>query len=207
MPEAVRAEPAVPREPDVERARGGDRRAFERLAAEHREAMYRAAWHVLRNGEDALDATQEALVKAWRHLGTYDARAPFGAWLRRIAVNAALDRLERRRRDRAHAGALPEGDVVADAGAAGAGEALERTEAREAVRRAIDGLPPAQRAAVLLRDVEGLSYAEIAAALGIAKGTVMSRIYYGRENLKDVLGRALGLSPRSAAPAAGRSAP
>ena len=177
---------------EVVRAQGGDRAAFERLAVSHRDAMYRAAFAVLRDADDALDATQEALLKAYRHLHTFDRRTTFGGWVRTIATRTALDRLEKRKRERSRTQALPEGDAVADAREATADDRAERRESREIVRRAIDDLPPAQRAAVLLRDVEGLSYAEIADALGIAKGTVMSRIYYGRENLKEALARTLG---------------
>jgi RNA polymerase sigma-70 factor (ECF subfamily) len=193
--DAVRA--AV--ELDVVRAQAGDRTAFDRLVTSHREFVYRTCFHVVRDAEDALDATQEAFLKAFRHLDGFDRRTTFGGWMRRVATNCALDRLERRKREKAHAAALPEEDAMADARGELAGDALERAEAKDVVRRAIDALPPAQRAAVLLRDVEGLSYEEIANALGIAKGTVMSRIYYGRENLKEALGRILG-RPAGATP-------
>jgi len=170
-------------------AREGDRAAFSRLAARHGDALLRAAFAVLGNRDDALDATQEALLRAYRHLATFDGRSSFVGWARRIATNCALNRLEQRKRDAA--GVLPE--VVGDPGEP-LTEGVAREEERAIVRRAIDELPPAQRAAVLLRDVEGLSYDEIARALSVPKGTVMSRIYYGRENLKEKLGRLLGRS-------------
>ncbi|MBI3725591.1 RNA polymerase sigma factor [bacterium] len=173
------------------RAREGDRDAFSRLAAQNREALFRAAYHVLGNEADALDATQEALLRAYRHLATFDGRSSFRTWSRRIATNCALNRIERRKHDLARGHELPEGDALAD-GREPSSADLAREEERALVRRAIAELPPAQRAAVLLRDVEGLSYEEIARTLGIAKGTVMSRIYYGRENLKERLGRLLG---------------
>ncbi len=173
----------------LERARDGDAAAFSRLAARHRDAILRAAWAVLGNEDDANDATQEALLRAYRHLATFDGRSSFVTWARKIATNCALNRLEQKKRDRASA--LPD-DVVADEREQEA--ELERDEERAIVRRAIDELPPAQRAAVLLRDVEGLSYEEIAAALSIPRGTVMSRIYYGRENLKEKLSRLLARS-------------
>jgi RNA polymerase sigma-70 factor (ECF subfamily) len=184
----------------LERARAGDRAAFSALAARHRDSILRAAWAVLGNEADALDATQEALLRAYRHLGGFDARASFATWTRRIATNCALDRLERRTRDRA--GELP-GDDLASVTQESATDELARDEERAIVRRAIEELPPAQRSAVLLRDVEGLSYEEIAAALSIPKGTVMSRIYYGRETLKEKLARLLPGERSSPAPASG----
>lgn len=177
----------------LQRARAGDAAAFSRLAAVHREALVRAAYHVVGNEADAHDATQEALLRAYRHLATFDGRSSLVTWMRRIAVRCALDRIEAGRRDRAHRRELPADDALPDRSAAP--DELARAEEREVVRRAIDELPPAQRAAVLLRDVEGLSYEEIAQALDIPKGTVMSRIYYGRETLKTRLARLLGERP------------
>lgn len=164
------------------RARRGDREAFSLLATAHREAVYRAAWFVLEDADDALDATQEAFLKAFRHLDRFEERASFRTWVRRIAVHAALDRRERRGREPRPAG--PEEEGLPPAASEPAGEALAREETRALVRRAIEELPPAARAAVLLRDVEGLSYAEIAAELSIPKGTVMSRIHHGRTLLR-----------------------
>lgn len=184
----------------LDRARTGDREAFARLATLHRDAVFRAAWAVLGDQEDALDATQDALLRAFRGLPGFDGRASFRTWARRIATNVAIDRVNRRGRDRARAGlggeGLPEDEAVADPRGASVGTDLEREEERRLVRAAIEALPQAQRAAVLLRDVEGLSYEEIAAELGIPRGTVMSRLYYGRQTLKETLAAALG--PRAA---------
>ena len=172
------------------RARTGDHEAFAALAAAHRDAVYRAAWWILKEQEDALDATQEALLRAFRHLAKFDGRSSFRTWARRIATNVALDRQARRRRDRADA--LPEEDLVGDPRAREVGEDLEREERRRLVRDAIETLPPAQKAAVVLRDVEGLTYEEISTALSIPKGTVMSRLFYGRATLKKKLAAVFG---------------
>ena len=179
------------------RAREGDAEAFSKLAAMHRDALVRAAFHLLGNEADALDAVQEALLRAYRHLATFDGRSSFRTWARRIATNCALTRLERQRNDPARGHELPSPDALPDRRESRDDE-IAREEERALVRSAIDELPPAQRAAVLLRDVEGLSYEEIARTLGIAKGTVMSRIYYGRENLKERLARLLGERARPA---------
>jgi RNA polymerase sigma-70 factor (ECF subfamily) len=179
------------------RAREGDAEAFSNLAAMHRDALVRAAFHLLGNEADALDAVQEALLRAYRHLATFDGRSSFRTWARRIATNCALTRLERLRNDPVRGRELPSPDALPDKRESRDDE-IAREEERALVRSAIDELPPAQRAAVLLRDVEGLSYEEIARTLGIAKGTVMSRIYYGRENLKERLARLFGERARPA---------
>jgi RNA polymerase sigma-70 factor (ECF subfamily) len=181
----------------LKRAQGGDRQAFARLVSIHREAVYRAAYWVLKDPEDAMDATQEAFLRAYRHMGTFAGRSSFRTWARRIATNVALDRYGRRKRDRERSTELPEGQDIADPRSQAVGADLEREERRRLVREAIDTLPPAQRAAVVLRDVEGLSYEEIASTLQIPKGTVMSRIYYGRAALKEKLAPVLG--PRAEA--------
>jgi RNA polymerase sigma-70 factor (ECF subfamily) len=162
------------------------------LVALHREAVYRAAYWVLKDPEEALDATQEAFLRAFRHIDRFDGRSSFRTWARRIATNAALDRYNRRRKERSRNTAIPDDGSVPDPKGEPVDADMLREERRRLVREAIDALPPAQRAAVVLRDVEGLSYAEISETLGIAKGTVMSRIYYGRVNLKQKLEGVLG---------------
>ena len=176
----------------LDRARAGDRVAFAELVREHREAAYRAAYWVLKDPEEAMDATQDALLRAYRHVGKFAGRSSFKTWLRRIATNAALDRYARRQRDQERSRGLAEGEEAPDRRAHSASETASKAEQIRLVRSAIETLPPAQRAAVMLRDVEGLSYAEIGERLGVAKGTVMSRIYYGRQNLKTQLEGVLG---------------
>jgi RNA polymerase sigma-70 factor, ECF subfamily len=177
----------------LERAQAGDHEAFARLATIHRDAVYRAAFWVLKDSDLALDAVQEAFLKAFRYIDRFEQRSSFRTWVRRIATNVAIDKAARRTRERkAVSQGLPDDDLVADRSAAPVGESLERRERRRIVREAIEELPPAQRAAVLLRDVEGLSYAEIAEQLGIPKGTVMSRIHAGRQNLRQTLEPLLG---------------
>ncbi|MBL4848962.1 MAG: sigma-70 family RNA polymerase sigma factor [Planctomycetes bacterium] len=176
----------------LRRAKSGDRQAFARLVQMHREAVYRAAFHVLKDPEEALDATQEALLRAYRYLDRFEGRSSFQTWARRIATNVAIDRYQRRRRTRAREQAFPEDLEPADAGAVDVDANLLRNERRALVQEAIETLPPAQKAAVLLRDVHGLSYAEIGEQLSIPKGTVMSRIYYGRAALKEKLADSLG---------------
>jgi RNA polymerase sigma-70 factor (ECF subfamily) len=134
------------------------------------------------NDADALDATQEALIAVVRGLPRFDGRARFGTWVYRIATNACLDELRRRRR-RPEPG-LPE----AERPVAGSAPALDTAVTdRVAVDEAITGLPPEFRAPVVLRDLCRLDYAEIAEVLAIPPGTVRSRIARGRAFLARVL--------------------
>ncbi|MEZ6189309.1 MAG: sigma-70 family RNA polymerase sigma factor [Planctomycetota bacterium] len=171
----------------IQRARAGDREAFARLVEVHREVAYRTAFWILRDADDAMDVTQEAFLRAYRSLNRFAERSSFRTWLRRIATNAALDRRQRRLREPE----LPE-DLEPAARGPSASERLAQAETRALVREAIDALPPASRAAVVLRDVHGLSYAEIAETLKIPKGTVMSRIHKGRQILRRRLADVLG---------------
>lgn len=174
----------------LERARAGDPDAFASLVEAHREAIYRAAYHVVRDEEEALDVLQEALLAAYRNLSGFRGEASFRTWARRIAVNRALNRL--RRRKARPAGALPNTELLVDSRSEAPIRGLERAELQAAVRVAIDSLPPDQALALRLHDIEGMTYAEVAAATEVPPGTVMSRIHYARRKLRDKLS---GLMP------------
>lgn len=167
-------------------SRRGDLGAYDRLVGAHQDRVYQVAYRVTGNPEDAWDAAQEAFVKAFRSLRTFRGAAAFATWLHRIAVNAALDIVRRR---------PPTSDAL-DAAVAMPAESVDRAvEQREIQRRihgAIAGLPPDQRVAVVLRDVQGLSYGEIAAVLQVPVGTVRSRLSRAREALRRAL---VDLSP------------
>jgi RNA polymerase sigma-70 factor (ECF subfamily) len=168
----------------VARAQAGDRGALDDLLRRHHDRVHALCRRITGNDADALDATQEALIAIVRGLGRFDGRAAFGTWAYRIATNACLDELRRRRR-RPEPG-LPDLDRR-DAGDDGPG--LERTVTdRVTVDAALAALPPDFRAAVVLRDVCRLDYGEIAEVLDIPPGTVRSRIARGRA----VLARHLG---------------
>jgi RNA polymerase sigma-70 factor (ECF subfamily) len=185
----------VPDDADlVGRARGGDHEAFRQLVERHQGRVYRLALRILRDEERARDAAQDAFLKAYRGLAGFEGRSAFYTWLYRLTFNLCIDL---RRRDRSareveyddgvtHAGPDPGGPLLeeADGGPAGA---LERAEIRERVAAAVDTLPEVHRETLLLREVEGLSYSEIAQALGIPKGTVMSRLHYARKRVQKIL--------------------
>ncbi len=171
-------------------AAGGDRNAFEALVTRHREAVYRLCWSAAGNHSDADDAAQETFVRVYRALPGYDPARPFGPWLRKIAWNCGLSA----RRD-AHAGvpvvAGSEAPEPADP-APGPEETTSGNEERKRVADAMAGLPAELRTVMVLRAVEGLSYAEIAETAGIPSGTVMSRLSRARQRLLGALGATAG---------------
>jgi RNA polymerase sigma-70 factor (ECF subfamily) len=173
----------------VAAAQGGDRDALDALLRRHHDRVYALCRRITGHDADAHDATQEALLAIVRGLPRFDGRARFGTWAYRIATNACLDELRRRRR-RPVPG-LPDLDRPSQgpAGLAGRSPGVDAAIAdRLDVDAALATLPEDFRAAVVLRDLCALDYAEIAEVLGIPPGTVRSRIARGRA----VLARALG---------------
>ena len=171
---------------DAELARaaaGGDRDALESLLARHVDRIHAVCRRIC-GPDDAHDATQDALISVVRSIDRFDGRAAFTTWLHRIATNAALDELRRRKRrpepiDRSNEQGVP---------SAGAASQPERVVERLDLDAALDRLPEDFRTAVILRDVADLDYAEIADALTIPIGTVRSRIARGRAALARDLG-------------------
>ncbi len=152
-------------------ARAGDRRAMDQLLRRHHERLYAVCRRLAGNEADALDACQEALIAIVRGLDRFDGRSSFGTWSYRVATNACLDELRRRKR-RPDPG-LPEVEHEVPGAAPGVADTVsDRLDLDEA----LGNLAEEFRAPVVLRDVAGLDYAEIAEVLGIPPGTVRSRI-------------------------------
>jgi RNA polymerase sigma-70 factor, ECF subfamily len=176
--------PARSDEDLVAAAQNGDRRALDELLRRHLDRIHAVCRRIAGNDADGHDATQEALLAIVRGLDRFDGRAKFTTWAYRVATNACLDELRRRRR-RPEPG-LPEhfDETAADDAAP-----IDRKVAdRLLVDEALATLPTDFRAAVVLRDLAGLDYADIAETLGIPPGTVRSRIARGRAALADRLG-------------------
>jgi RNA polymerase sigma-70 factor (ECF subfamily) len=162
------------------RAAAGDRRALESLLDRHADRIYAVCRRVLADREDALDATQDAMVAVARGVGRFDGSSAFTTWLYRVATNAALDEGRRKaRRPR---------PVEVTAETAGRGSVEEAVTARLDVDAALRQLPEDFRVAVVLRDLCDLDYAEIAEVLDVPAGTVRSRIARGRAALAAALG-------------------
>jgi len=168
----------------VDAARGGDRDALEQLLRRHYDTIHAVCRRITGNQADADDAAQDAMIAIVRAIGRFDDRARFSTWAYRVAVNASLDELRRRRRRPF----LP-GDLRDDAhtAAAGGAPAPESAAARVDVDAALAHLAPEFRAAVVLRDLCQLDYAEIADVLEVPIGTVRSRIARGRAALVPLL--------------------
>ena len=168
-------------------ANSGDRGALEVLLARHFDRVHAICRRVTGHREDALDATQEALIAVTRGLHRYDGRALFTTWLYRVATNAALDELRRRKR-RPEPAELDEDRPLGGTGASAGSAPVESVvAARLDVDAALATLSPEFRAAVVLRDLCDLDYAEIAEALDVPIGTVRSRIARGRAAIADQL--------------------
>lgn len=176
-------------------AGGGDRSALETLLARHFDRVHAICRRVTGHPEDALDATQEALIAVSRGIHRYDGRSAFTTWLYRVATNAALDEVRRRSRRPVPAEPPPgfagPGDPSgreASGHPGGPGSMESAVAARLDVDAALAGLPPEFRAAVVLRDLCDFDYSEIAEALGVPIGTVRSRIARGRAAIAARLG-------------------
>jgi RNA polymerase sigma-70 factor, ECF subfamily len=174
----------------IERARSGDTRAFEELARRDERALYRHALRIVGTTTDAEDVVQDALFSAWRSITSFQGLS-FRAWLFRIATNRALDHLRSRKRRPELPLDPPDDEDVTWAEPAAPGPDLTQIAAdREAlgvVEAALETLPAEQRTALLLRDVEGFAYEEIAVITSVEIGTVKSRIHRGRLAVRNAL--------------------
>lgn len=188
----------------VARAREGNEDAFGTLMRSHYEPVFRLVNSMLRDEHSARDVCQEIWLTVWKNLGSFRGEAKFSTWVHPIATRRAIDHLRSRKRwfsrfipflsDTADGAGEAEsgGDRVAAAPEASdtndPRQDLERQERNERFERAIAALPPKHRAVLALREVKGLSYDEIAENLGIARGTVMSRLFHARRLLAQKLG-------------------
>ena len=193
--------------PDVEavaRARSGDHEAFRVLVERYQGRAYRLARRILGDPDRARDAVQEGFLKAYASLDRFEGRSSFYTWLYRLVFNQCID-MKRRDRSGRHVEwndeVAGEAEFAATALPAGSGEPdaeAERGELREALIHAVAALPDDARRTLLLREVHGLSYAAIAVALEIPKGTVMSRLHHARRRVRELLIEAGAVEPPTA---------
>jgi RNA polymerase sigma-70 factor, ECF subfamily len=167
----------------IEKARHGDRNAYGELVRQHHQGVINVVYRMCGDQQLAEDAAQDAFIQAWLNLSKFKPGTSLRNWLYRIAVNAALDSLRRITRtpfDAFENLSLPDPQ-------AGPETALLQKERLITVQQATSSLPEASRAVLVLREYGGLSYQEISAALDIPLGTVMSRLNYARDKLKQTL--------------------
>ena len=171
----------------------GDPEAFGELFGRHRDRLWAVALRTMGNPEDAADGLQDGMVAAFRRAHSFRGEAAVTTWLHRVVVNACLDRIRSAKVRRAEA--LPDdlddhagrGSLVS-VGTDDPADASVRADRRRQVLAALDTLPPAQRAALVLVDMEGYPVHEVADMLGCAEGTVKSRCFRGRARLAELLG-------------------
>lgn len=176
----------------IELTRSGETAAFDLLVRRYQERLVHSLEHLLSSREDALDIAQQAFLLAWRKLSSYRGESSFYSWLYRIAVNAAASHF---RRPTVSAGSL---DQLRDVGGielsdrrvpSGPGQSLEQDEEIQRVRQALQQVTEEFRQPLILREIEGFSYEQIAEILGIPSGTVRSRIFRARQELMERLDR------------------
>jgi len=167
--------------------------AFEELLQRHLRTIYRVAFRLTGNHDDAEDLAQEALVEAFRAFDRYQPGTYFDRWLYRIMTRTHIDRVRRRRRRpevSLDAPVGPEGDPLVTLMGDSRDDPQHLTELTDldgTIQAALDGLPDEFQTAVVLADIEGLSYDEVAAAVGCPVGTVRSRLHRAREMLRNAL--------------------
>jgi len=170
----------------VAQCQQGDCEAFDRLVTKYRNQVYATIYNLARNQDEAWDLAQETFLKAWKSIARFRGEAKFSTWLHRIATNVTIDWVRRQR-------VVSDGVEFDDALAHVAAEAappqqrLEAGEMQGRIDAALQQLTAEHRAVILLREVDGASYEEIAEALGCTLGTVMSRLFYARKKLQTLL--------------------
>jgi len=202
-------------DPDAEavrRARTGDEGAFEHLVLSHQRRTFNVAYRILGDHDEALDLTQEVFIQAHRSLGQFRGEARFGSWLLAIAVNQCRNRLkhwQRRARSKHDSLSAPIGEEgsdlqreLPDPGTTAA-EALEGRQLEELVNEELKHVDEEYRTVLVLRELQGVAYEEIARMLEVPIGTVKSRLHRGRAELRELLRRRL--SPRGGGGETGRS--
>ncbi|MBQ7109245.1 MAG: sigma-70 family RNA polymerase sigma factor [Clostridia bacterium] len=177
----------------IKQAQMGDNKAFELLIDEHFKKIYNIAYRLSGNEADASDMTQEVLIKIFRHIGSFSGNSKFSTWVYRVATNTCLDELKKIKRRSTYSldAELDTGEnevVVQVRDEAPTPDiAAEQKELSAAVGKAIKRLSPDHSAVVILRDIQGMSYEEVAKILNCSVGTVKSRLNRGRAQLKKIL--------------------
>jgi RNA polymerase sigma-70 factor (ECF subfamily) len=176
----------------VRRAQRGDMIAFEELVTRHRDKIYARAFSMMRNEDEAVDLSQEAWVKGWQRLKQFQGESSFLTWMTRIVINLCLDQLRKQKRHRSESieqmdeetgGVERQMPVVI----VNPTEGLERQELRQRIDRAMGQLSYEHRTVLILHEFEGLEYKEIAKRMACSIGTVMSRLFYARRRMANLM--------------------
>ncbi len=180
----------------IARAQQGDREAFRRLVERHQRRAFAIALSLVRDEADARELVQDAFLRVYKGLGTFQGGSSFFTWLYRIITNLSIDLIRKPGRqlvelepgrvdaEEAADGAFP---LVAHIDGADPAEVVRRREIAVRVQAALDALPPYHRGVIVMREIEGLSYEEMAQAMNVSKGTIMSRLFHARQKLQRAL--------------------
>lgn len=180
----------------VRRAKRGDEEAFKTLMQKYQRKVYAIAYGMVRNPEAAMDISQEVFIKVYRYLGSFQGTSSFYTWLYRISVNLSIDYIRKQSRHDMksyddmtlrHESDGIEAQVAPTRSDENPQINLDRKELRGKISKAFEMLSEKHRAVLLLREVEGLSYDELAKTLKINKGTVMSRLHHARKQIQEVM--------------------
>jgi RNA polymerase sigma-70 factor (ECF subfamily) len=180
----------------IARAKAGDTAAFRRLVERHQRRAFGVALALVRDENDARELVQDAFLRVYKGLYSFEGSASFYTWLYRIITNLGIDLMRkpgRRTADLDESRIDAEGGANLDAPFLGRygddpADAVRRREIAESLQAALDALPSYHRAVIVLREVEGMSYEEMAHAMGVSKGTIMSRLFHARQKLQRALG-------------------
>ena len=180
----------------LRRAQSGDPEAFERLMEPLEQLVWRVCWHYTGNREAAEDCGQEAMIRIWRNLANYRGECALESWVYRIADNCCMDWLRKKKRDQSVSmePMVEQGFDPADDAPGTEAQVVAKDE-RQRLREAIALLPDDQREALILTQLEKVSYEEAAQALGVSEGTVKSRVNRAKARLKEILSAERELSP------------
>lgn len=178
----------------VDAARRGDRGAFRTLFERYHRRAYAVAFGVVRHQDDALDVVQDAFIKAHKYLDKFEGSSSFYTWLYRIVMNLAIDHLRKHRRvkpvelnDQHLDEGVGDDALLPTILGANPGRALLDKEIRARIDQALGELSDNHRAVLVMRELEGMSYEEMAQAMGCSKGTIMSRLFHARKNMQKQL--------------------
>lgn len=184
----------------VEKAQGGDRDAFRELVERYQRKVYSICYGMLKNADDCLDVSQDVFVKVYRNIEKFNHQSSFYTWLYRITVNMCIDHIRKNKRVKnveyddalSREGDGPDDFLMPSKLGLNPDKVYGRKELREKMLEALDSLSEKHRTILILREVDGLSYEEIADVLNISKGTVMSRLFHARKYFQEAIGDYLG---------------
>jgi len=178
----------------VERAQDGDRKAFRELVERHERKAFAVAIGLVRHEQDAREIVQEAFIRVHRNLAKFEGSSSFFTWLYRIVKNLAIDHMRKPARRESEpiddpnlVDGGPHLPFISRIDGADPNDVVKRREIAARIQEALDALPPYHRAVIIMREVEGMSYQQMAEAMDVSKGTIMSRLFHARQKLQKAL--------------------